>query len=134
MKDANVTFFSGLSSSYIYLLPCPVFPVHCYNIGVLGNEEADGEAKKAARPPLQNLDNSQMPDLTAPIFAAFKRMANDKWDERWGKHRHGAYLKLLRKTQPDRRARTNYLPKVGLITTRHTMAREGQPGHDDLFN
>lgn len=70
-------------------------PAH---VGVPGNEAADEEAKKAAKEvPQAHLNH--MPDLIAPIFAAFRQMANGKWDERWEKHKHGAYL---RRIQPHR--------------------------------
>ena len=77
-----------------YPLSIHWIPAH---VGVPGNEAADVEAKAAAKPPATR--EIQLPDLVAPIFAAFRSMANSKWDERWEKHKHGAYL---RRIQPKR--------------------------------
>ena len=67
------------------------------HVGVPGNEEAD-EAKIAAKSKSVN-QIIELSNLIAPIFAEFKRMANDKWNKRWTIQKHEVYL---RRIQPSR--------------------------------
>ena len=102
-------------------------PAH---VGVPGNEAADREAKTAAQTVPRT--PSEYPSLLGLIFNAFKQMADTKWGERWGKHKHGVYL---RRIQPKRdlKAMNKFNGMTRSLCALLVQIRTGEIGFNDFF-